>query len=462
VVVTRALLLCDADKAVGGALIDFQLAEVCTAGSSRIATTEARSAIVSNLFLLGATHAIVLVLVLAWARAASTTVQDAAISFCLPSALLPLWTAVVPTTTAAAVQLFSHIDGSLCATTDVVVATAGSLVAVAPFVACCVGSLYWNSDEWICARRARGASQSGILRVLLRINERRWAWTARSRDASEQQLTPVWAVLLEYRLLWYVVLIAAIAVVSGLDGDATCRGWTTAALVVLLVQLAILCGAQPFTSIFSFLYATTTLSLTCASVAAQLAYIYVSSNSTSGLWLVEMSAVCELAVVGISAIKLLVDALSLLMALHRRLKLLVAVRRVRSANQQQQPLSPVSVGTLLQLAATDGGAAQSSGEISRQPSLASMLQFINDDGQEEDDNNIFTLTSPSHSFANRHSRSGSINLRKPSNNQLTRKKAFVGMDARTTRPLRDVDDAVGEFVEGLAFATKEVAKGSPH
>jgi uncharacterized membrane protein YgcG len=119
-----------------------------------------------------------------------------------------------------------------------------------------------------------------------------------------------------------------LAVVGSLDTtNATlCRAATGAVVALLCGQLLLVAVLRPHTTLFSFIYACLTLVLTCVSVVMQLLFIVVSLSSTSGLWLAQVSAGCNLAVVGVSAVQMTIDVVSLLLAARRRV-LTISARR---------------------------------------------------------------------------------------------------------------------------------------
>lgn len=462
VLATRSLVLCNSDEAVGGGLIDLQL-DICSAdpspGSGEFI---ARSAIVSNIVVLGVVHTAFLALVVIWSLLTRTTLGDAALRFCLPSSLLPVWTAFVPSTAAAAALLFSQLESNygLCTATDIALAAVGSVISLVPLLSCGVMWVLWTTNENVialnCVRRgAHHGVQQRLLHHLLRIVDRRWEWTVSCGAATprpEDLLKPLWAVLLEYRVLWYVTfdlanltMIAVIGLASGLGGSTLCRGFTAATLGLLAFQLVVLCYTQPFTSIFSFLHGVATLTLTCMSVAFQLAYIELSSNtSTSFLWLVDASAVCNIAVVGISALKLLLDILQVFAAGFRRFQTLSEALCGDSAGAPAVPLQLLSIVAMDDQKSDDDDVED----------VATILFYDDDDAPDADNN----MLSPVNSLAN---------LRSVGSRGMSMRK-LKGLDDR----LEDLEDqyqkknldmfaaANKQFVGGLAYSTpKQLTDG---
>jgi hypothetical protein len=347
VMATRSMVMCDADTAIGGGVLDLGL-RTCSTGTP--GTIAARSAIVSNIILIFVVTVVLIVLAAIWSIACSTTLREAAYTLCLPSSLLPVWTAVLPSSGASATLLVARIGASECATGDALLGLCGIVIAVVP-----TSALLWlwcKSSRWICAKEVTSGSapmlagdgvenNQRFLRALWnqlrRVMRRQWRWTS-SASGEPSMMGPAWVVMLEYRVVWFAALDAAtlvavgcIKVVSGLSGSqAACRGWTISAISLLIAQTVLLLVIRPHTTLFSLVYYAVTLVLTCLSVTAQLLFVLLSSTSTSGLWLLQAAAVCDLTVVGITATRLIVDVIQLTKAVRRRtnvLKLLLQRRR---------------------------------------------------------------------------------------------------------------------------------------
>lgn len=150
-------------------------------------------------------------------------------------------------------------------------------------------------------------------------------------DERQRRLRNAWVALLEYRAVWYGALdgallatVAALGVAGGLDASAPdlCRACTALIIALIMSQLVVLALSQPFTTLFSFVHAAVSLSLTCLSVVAQLAFVQISSADSSKLWLAQFSAACDLAVVGVTAVRILFDVSGVASAAGRRLALL--------------------------------------------------------------------------------------------------------------------------------------------
>jgi hypothetical protein len=383
---TRSMVLCDADSSVSGGVVDLGVV-VCAAADGRphqAALAAARSAIVSNVVLLCAVSLAMMGAVCLWAALARVAVGAATRVACLPSSLLPVWVAVVPTSTSGAVLLLSRLGSSSCVAADVSMAVVGLVIGVAPALlfAACWG---WKvrsgtSAAWRCVERQpaalveeRGAAGveelppaistasqvpqliATVWRIAMR---RRYEWA--SADGSREGLAPMWPVLLEYRDLRYgavdcsvLVFVSCFAVLSGLSESASpCRAWSFVSVVLLSVQLVVLLVTRPFSSLFAAVHAVATLSLTVVGVLTQLVFVWAASSS--GLWLVQASSMCALAIVGLSAAKMLVDLFQLRKALARRVAELHKVRRQLKAAEESRlkalmPASSAIIDSVLEM-----------------------------------------------------------------------------------------------------------------
>lgn len=143
--------------------------------------------------------------------------------------------------------------------------------------------------------------------------------------------------------LWYPVLdcgglifIAVLSVVSGLDGAATalCHALTGVVMSALILQAIIVVVVQPFTTVMSFAHTLLTLTLTLISATSQFIFMLAFNSTTkiTGMWLVEVAAGCDFAVVGVTAMKLLLDAWQLFRAIRRRAHLQAELRQRYTAS----------------------------------------------------------------------------------------------------------------------------------
>lgn len=238
---------------------------------------------------------------------------------------------MVPSSAACATLLLARLGSSECVALDVVLGVVGLALSSLPGVvflllwACHVSD--WCDSRWITiAHSSKRASISGhpLAAMVKRMTTRRWEWNTIHGDVVGMVFA--WPVLLEYRELRYgaidsgVLLMVSIAsVISGLDrSNAQCRGWGLVALLLLIAQVVVVLVVQPFTTLFSQVWAIITISLTCLGVLAQLVFVW--SNSS---WLIDAAAVCSLAVLGVSMLQLLLDGARTVTAMRRRTALLL-------------------------------------------------------------------------------------------------------------------------------------------
>ncbi|CUE62105.1 GP46-like surface antigen, putative [Bodo saltans] len=350
VMTVRSMVLCDADAAVSGGVIDLNLI-ICDPSVQGGSLVDARSAIVSNIVLVAAVTAILLLFAALCTRVSRVPYARSLRTFCLPSSLLPLFAMVVPSMTSSSVLLLARVNISACAGVDVVLAVVGLTVAALP---CCgfLALLILNvrSGMWRCEqlRSLTDNDDDGIRSSLANPRYIRIMWRRASRRSHEWTsdkevggMESARVVLLEYCDLRYgaldsgcLVAVACLSVVSGLGGsEAQCRAWSFLAMLLLLAQLVLLVVLRPLTTVVSMVHSFVTLALTLLSVLSQLVFVWGYIADASGLWLVEASAVFSLAVVGVSAVKMALDLTALVFAVKRRLMPLCALL----ANAERPP-----------------------------------------------------------------------------------------------------------------------------
>jgi DNA-binding beta-propeller fold protein YncE len=340
VVVTDSIAMCSANDVGSGGVMDLGLV-ICEESPELI---EARSAIVSNVVLVASVLAVLLTLSASYWFALNSMNKGSVMPgyggvtpmidvmtgvFLLPSSILPVVTSVIPSTAAAATFLAARVASSACVAVDVVLIFLGALLVAAP-VSAISKFIFVAPSKWNCVATQDGrAPRNGVVNLTLAWRNavrRNWKWRA-TDDAHIASLRPAWIVLLEYRVLWYaaaemmfLVAISSLAVIGGLSvyDDVLCRGCSAAVVLLLALQFVVLCVWRPFTTLFSLIFNAATTGLTFVSVAAQLLFLLTSSSSTSGLWLLEASAVCNLLVLGACLVKMTLDAVALWRAVRRR------------------------------------------------------------------------------------------------------------------------------------------------
>ncbi|CUE76009.1 GP46-like surface antigen, putative [Bodo saltans] len=374
VMAIRSMVVCDANAAVGGGVLDFDL-HLCPSSAE---TDIARSAVVSNVVVLACVFVFLLLLLsCVWAHARGVSLRSALLVFSMPSSAYPACVAVLPSTAAAVALLIARVNSSTCVGLDTVLIVLGLVVVVgcpsALLALWTIRGMRTSQQKWTCQKRGgavlripsrersnNSATTSSILtaatsRAALCLHGalgpvlcRSWKWhrqgnpteSSTTTTGDSNMMKSVWVVLLEYRVLWFaaldagmLVVIAMLAVVSGLGGASSsdvCQSTTAVVLVLLVAQLLLMVTLRPYRTLFAVVHGAVTLVLTCLSVGAQLAFIVSSfpadeedsrTNSVEGLlWLVNASAGCNLAVVGVTAVKMLFDVKDLLDAISRRLR----------------------------------------------------------------------------------------------------------------------------------------------
>lgn len=191
------------------------------------------------------------------------------------------------------------------------------------------------------------APPSRVVAMWNRGMRRDWTWVG-------IHMEPAWVVLLDYRLLWFsaldtaiLVLVSVAAVAGGLDASASALCYSLTAVVIGLqvMEAVMVIVVKPFTTLFSAVHTFGTLILTSLSAAAQLAYILVSRNnsSTSAMWLFKASACCNLAAVGVSAVKMALDLMHIFVSCRRRIRQLMLKRSSATVRRRDGDLSVVDV-----------------------------------------------------------------------------------------------------------------------
>jgi hypothetical protein len=267
--------------------------------------------------------------------------------FCVPSTLLPALMVVLPSTTSSVAFLFAKMGDSSVVACDVMIGLVGVAVIASPF---CIMLVIWRAAlqlhhpgeglmpaSAISCERVPTPEESGgsitsvcggalVVAYVKELARQRWKW----KGAALSQLTFASVLLQEYRLVWYAVVDAAVlavsasaAVAGGLNRSSDtllCRGCGVGVMFLMCLQLMMLVFVQPYTSLLAFAVATLTLGLTCLGTACQLVLMFMTPpDALTELWLIEAAAVCDLAVVGASGIKTLLDLRIVVTACQRRL-----------------------------------------------------------------------------------------------------------------------------------------------
>ncbi|CUG87491.1 membrane-associated protein, putative [Bodo saltans] len=170
-----------------------------------------------------------------------------------------------------------------------------------------------------------------------------------------------WLLLLEYRFVWYgavdalaLAVLACFGIVSGLSPSnlMVCEIFAVVAVVILMFQLTLVLVLRPYTTTFGHYYTVTVLLLTALSVMAQLVFVFSTAQLDS--WLLQGSAICNVATVGVGLTKTLTDLVQLGRAVARR----VGCRDGRSKPIEalvELPVTRENVTEHVQIAESDDG-----------------------------------------------------------------------------------------------------------
>ncbi|CUI14135.1 GP46-like surface antigen, putative, partial [Bodo saltans] len=239
ILATDSMVLCDADAAGGGGVIDFDLT-ICNESPHLV---ESRSAIVSNAGVVAAVGVLLLLLAAVWSYWRNDTVAGTVTAvFLLPS---------------STTFLAARVASSPCVAVDALLIVLGLLLTVVPVAM--LSYLAFNiANRWKCATKKNkdeahdGERRNHTLKALRTFvhnaTQRLWKWRAVIPSDTES-MRPAWIVLLEYRVLSYaaidalfLVAVSSLAVVGGLDvtNEALCRGCSAAVVVLLGAQVGVL------------------------------------------------------------------------------------------------------------------------------------------------------------------------------------------------------------------------------
>jgi hypothetical protein len=323
-------------------------------------TMAARGAVLGNLALWAAACLLMAAVAVAYARLVSVQIRCSVVALGLPSPLLPLLTATVPSTASATFHLLQR---RACAV-DAAIAALGVAMCVVPIAA--MSLLAFAVPRLLRLVPAQVPSAVPVcapqgLRSLLSLVFRRrvrWCDVANGDPCGGAAEPSGWlrrcatVVLLDYAAVWYacvdvVVLTAAclLGAVSALGSAGACRGSAIAVLLLDGGLLALCAAARPFTTMFSHVHALTSLVLSTTAVACQVWYLYgVSEDNVDAdalRRLLTVVAVCDLLVAGISVAKAVVDMADALRACRRH-AMVLRVARCRDAAGALHPAAPAS------------------------------------------------------------------------------------------------------------------------
>jgi hypothetical protein len=343
VMVTRSLMLCNADAAIGGGVLDLGIAP-CAAEDN--GNNTARSAVLGNIVLVCIIGLVILLGSSLLAAVGSDQPFRAALSdsttvMLIPSSLLPAFVVALPSTAASAALLAARLESSTCRVFDVVLVVIAIIYVGAPVVAVVVLHNYASRSGWVCTRQEAPPQRSSTwcdtfvpARILHHATCRRYKWQLSLSNKLDLKVTTptawmqrMWVVLLEYRVLWYaafdccgLVAVGAFAVAGGL-APSSCSTLMGVVIALQCLQLLVLLVVRPYTTLLEWIYSAATLTLTIVSVVGQLLFALMTSTPGEGQayeWALTLSVICDLAIVGVALSKSLVDAYSFAMGVRRR------------------------------------------------------------------------------------------------------------------------------------------------
>ncbi|CUE70635.1 transmembrane protein, putative, partial [Bodo saltans] len=300
---TRNIVLCDAGAAVIGGAIDLGIV-ICVGDEGSIIA--ARSNVISNVVVVATVASFLLSLAVLWKflHRRNDTFTNAVLMFRLPSSLLPILTAVLPSTASSTTYLLTNLINSRCIATDIVLSLCGFVLSVGPPA---IIILFWQTfcrgahSSLSCVNERKlqvekGHTNGAIRRFIgaqlaaLSARTHKWRYAAphhnRQTLVDEETSLPLrmgWTILLEYRQLWFasldlviIFLAACFGVASGLEGVEQCRAFSLVVVAMFTAELVILCIARPFTTVLSAVHTATCLFLTVLSATAQLIFVFLS------------------------------------------------------------------------------------------------------------------------------------------------------------------------------------------
>lgn len=354
----RGLVTCTLDSTVSGLLSVPTSAGSCEDSTLGSVADDARGAVLGNLVLWAAGCVLIAIVAQAYSATAFVTQKGAVEALGVPSPLLPLVVATVPSTVSGTFVLLR----SSCAA-DIMVGTLGALMAALLLVV--LGGLASRlPSRLVCVvvifkapatlRASSGCLRSCFEVTLGRLMHRRFRWVARGDEAKPEMTESValqsntilrlerlaTLIVLEYAAVWYLfvdsaVLTAAgfLGAVSTLGSAAACRGSAAAIAVLYAGQLAVCAVAKPFTSLFSHVHTLFSLTLSTASVFCQVWYLFAladDSMSDDALsWLLTVASVCDIMVSAVSMLRTLMDIVEALRVCRRHVRNVVQLRDAR-------------------------------------------------------------------------------------------------------------------------------------
>lgn len=252
--------------------------------------------------------------------------RDSAAALSMPSLLLPLWGAALPTGVNGIAALSRNWEG--CAGDGVLLVFDVAVVFVLPMTLLVCGTMAMLQRLQIVRRVATAAALSNarcapLQRAIRVALHRQWTWEPQPGTTTLVHLYGR-VVVLQHRVLWYATLdMAVLVAVSALAAAAvdlplgTCQALGGVIVALLSLQLLVCGVSRPFTTLFDHVVAMTTLTLNVAGAAVQLSLLMDGSTPV-----LAAAAALDLLLLGVSGLKAALDSRALMLAAKRRWKLL--------------------------------------------------------------------------------------------------------------------------------------------
>jgi DNA-binding beta-propeller fold protein YncE len=279
----------------------------------------------------------------------------------LPSCFTPVLVVTLPTTAGLSFVLLAG-PGSIFCGVDILLGLLGTLIALtvtgAPLILwqCSVGRLEVRAET--DHTKAAAPKKNGVSTVVQRwwiarqweiwmSIQRHWhqvdlkgSFSSEPPDSASQndEAAPGWdrhvaVVLHEYHILWYFAIDTVVLFVAGLLVGVTqsfpdasvCGVCGIIVAVMYSAQLVLCCKLRPFTSMFGNLHGLLVLTLSSVSALLQATHIvlissnpsYASEHASTLDQVMVGSAVCDLMVMGISAVRAAMDVIEVTLTIKR-------------------------------------------------------------------------------------------------------------------------------------------------
>lgn len=298
----QRLLLCSGAEASSGGLLALSV-------GSDSELSYARGAVIGNGALLAAAGVLLLGGALFFGVVTGAGAGPSLLRVALPSSLLPVWTATLPTTAAAMPTLRN----------DVLYFVLGTVTAAIPLV--CLCAVPFAVSRWRLVPHPIATDRISSLFFVKHcpavakwhrwVTGRRLQWLSGKSERAPAAARVAWLVLLDHNAVWYPAVDAAVLIatcvlgaVSGMGDAVLCQsvGWTMLALC--LAQLGVCAAFRPMTSLVANVHAIVCLVLTCSALALQcVAMLLGDAGAAPPAAVITTSTILQLFVIGLSLVK---------------------------------------------------------------------------------------------------------------------------------------------------------------